>query len=394
MNLGKLGWSCLVLGLMGCPPVQPATECGTETCAAGQRCDTATLKCVADVANALPVIEVLAPSTTVSTATFTVTGKITDDIAVTASEWSVGSGSFAPIVLAVDGTFSFTVDAPQVDSQQVVVSLRARDAAGETTAEARVLVDRVGPTINFVSPSVNELIAAQSVTADVQVADLGAVAGVSFSFDGAPVAGADRGSGRWTAEIPTAAEQQERLITVQATDAAGNVSNAERTVRIDRLAPTISVTAPAANSVQGASAAFAVTTSADVESVVAAFGGREATLTGSSTTWSGSLSLVPLDSVAVMVRVTARDFAGNSTFVDHPLTVDNVGPTITVTAPLANSFHRSTIAVTVTTAGAAAATATLAGQTVALTGGPNAWTGSVSVPAGDLSSSKIGRAHV
>lgn len=125
MNFRTLGWPCLSLVLAACPPA--AGDCGVETCSAEQRCDREALRCVAD---GEPVVTLVAPAAVVTTATFVISGKITDDGEFTA-DWSLGSGPASPLSVGADGAFSVTVDAPLLDSQAVFINVTARDGQHE-----------------------------------------------------------------------------------------------------------------------------------------------------------------------------------------------------------------------------------------------------------------------
>lgn len=425
MKFQKLSWVCLSLALLACPKPAPVGDCGGYACAEGQRCEGSTLTCVTDEP---PVITLVKPSAVVNTATFALTGKITDDLAVTSAEWRTGVLPWQSITLAADGTFSITVEAPLADSESMVVNVRASDARVQVTADAQVKVDRVGPTlrltapgaaavvnsatldvtvepldgsgsladftiagtavptprsgvaatvtvqvptaldrevfsveataadpygnrttqtfsilvdrvaptVSFFAPAANASVSTASFSVDVQVMDRSPIQSAVFHFGGATVMGIDAGGGHWTADLFTALEEQDEVITVDVTDTAGNMTSAQRTVHVDRVGPTLTVTAPTAASLFRTNIAVAATTSAQAVSVTATLESQTVMLTGGPTSWTGTLTVPQRDSSAATVHVTATDASGNTTSADVSISVDTVAPVITFTAPTAN----------------------------------------------------------
>ncbi len=433
MNVRKLGWLCLVWVLAGCPST-PAGECGGKACSQSERCDSATLLCVTD---APPTITVVAPTAVVTTATFPVTGKISDDFAVTSAEWKIGSGAWTALVLAADGSFSISVTTPTLDSENVAVSFRARDARTEVTLDAQVPVDRVGPvlrlirpradtvlgtatievavdatdgsgsladlsidgvasamprsgveaiqiitvpptqngepiavavsasdpsgnrttqnfnvkadrvapTVRFVAPAANAYITTSSFTAELQVIDPSPIVSAVAQFGPTTLVGTEVSSGRWLFDVLTGIVEADEIISVEVTDAAGNLTTLQTTVRVDRIAPQITVTAPAPASVQGTAFPVAVTTSADTASVTATLEGQQVTLSGGPTAWSGLVPVPQRDYSAATVQFIAVDLAGNSGMTTLNLMVDTVAPSVSFTAPTANQkFNASQLA--------------------------------------------------
>ncbi len=399
-------------------------ECGGNLCTEEQRCEAKTLLCVTDDA---PVIAVTPRSGVVSTPTFELTGTIKDDVKVTAATWHIGTGAASSIFIEPDGRFVITLEAPRVDSQDVVVTLRAQDQRTEVTAQVSVKVDRVGPSFRVVRPVVGSLIGAAtfelavettdgsgavstlrinqaSITApqsgaqvaatiDVPVTANGAplevellatdaagnqsrevvqfigdrvapevafvmptpnqyviterfnvlvsvvepsqVGSAVFQFGGATVVGTEVSPGQWGAELTTAIVEQDQLISVEVTDATGNATTLQTTVKVDRIAPTLSVTAPASASVHRAAIPLSVSTSQGTSQVTAVLEGQQVMLTGGPTSWTGALPVPQRDFSAAMVQVTARDLAGNSRVVTVPISVDTVAPVIAFTSPSA-----------------------------------------------------------
>ena len=455
-----LGWSCVLLALCACPP-KPKGDCGNFTCTETERCESSTLLCLPDEP---PQISVIAPSTVVSTPTFALSGIITDDESVTAAEWQTGSAAAVPLTLDAEGAFTIMVDAPMLDSQSTVITLRARDRRTQTTKDVSVQIDRVpptltlvrpdagtlvgmasvevaasatdgsgslsellidgqaismprsgveatktiavpethngdpigfvvtaadphgnratqtfslvgdrvGPAMSIVSPAANALIATASFNVAIDTADPSSISSVSVEFGTNTYAATEESAGYWTVSVLTGVEEQDRVITITVTDGAGNRTTQTRMVRIDRVAPTVSVASPAAGSLQAGSFTATVTTSTGTDSVEAVFEGDMVTLAGGPTLWTGTLAPPQnRDFSSATLTVTARDLAGNSATAEVMMNVDNVAPVIAFTAPTANQcFNASaftaspnvTVTWTVTDADTQAATTTVNGS--------------------------------
>lgn len=459
MHLKHFGWSWLLLALCACPAEKPRGPCGGFTCTETERCESDTLTCVPDEP---PSILAIGPSMVVSTPTFALAGIITDDDSVTQAEWQAGSNAAVPLTLDADGGFTIMVDAPMLDSQSTVITLRARDRLSQTTKDVSVQVDRVGPVLSLVRPDAGTLIGAAAVEVAVSATDgsgsLGAltidgqavsmprsgveavqaitvpashngdalafvvtaadphgnsatqtfslvgdrvgpavtiampaanqvistsgfvlelditdpspIASVSVQFGTNTYVATESTPGHWTANLLTTIEEQDQVITVDATDAAGNRTTQTRTVRVDRIAPTVTVASPTAGSLHRADLSVTVTTSTGTDSVSAVLEGQPVALTGGPTLWSGTVSIPQRDYSSATLTVTARDAAGNAASTDVMLNVDTVAPVVAFTAPAANQrFNASaftasqnvTVSWTVTDADTQAATTTVNG---------------------------------
>ena len=423
MHVRTWGWLCLSLVLVACPP-KPVGRCGGNVCTAEQRCEAESLVCVNDDA---PVITVTPMTGVVRTPTFELTGTMKDDVKVTAATWRIGTGAATPIEVAPNGSFFITLDAPLLDSQRVVITLRAQDQRVEVTKDVTVMIDRVGPAfrvvrpvvgsvigaptfeflvaasdgsgslatlkidgvsisapqsgaqvtqtiavpatangtpleleliatdaagnetreraqfigdrvapeVAFVTPMLNQYVITERFEARVVVVEPSPISSALFQFGGATVVATEVAPGQWGAELTTALVEQDQVIRVEVTDAAGNSTSLQTTVKVDRIAPTLSVASPAPASIHRAAIALTVSTSQGTSQVTAALEGQQVTLTGGPTSWAGSLPIPQRDFSAAMVRVTALDLAGNSRVVTVPIWVDTLAPVIAFTAPSA-----------------------------------------------------------
>jgi hypothetical protein len=167
-----------------------------------------------------------------------------------------------------------------------------------------------------------------------------------------------------TASIATALADGSHTLTVTAMDWAANVATATSTFTVDGTAPSLQITAPAANSwLKGPTIAVSGTVQ-DNSPVSVEVNGLIATLA------SGAFNAsVPVTDGAFVIHAIARDAAGNVTTVDRTVNVDSVAPVITITAPAANFVTKlATAHITGTVADASAVTLTLNAQPLPLTG--------------------------
>lgn len=330
---------------------------------------------------------VVAPTTVVTDATFVVSGKITDDGEFTA-DWKLGDGPATPITVGAGGTFSVTVDTPLLDSQNVFISVTARDAHHEISVSKQLLIDRVAPTILVTMPTANSLHTGASTDLAVNTTGetagvTGSIAGVQWNFQGGPTS--------WTAGSVTlpVLDFASLSLHIVARDAAGNTTAIDHPIMVDN-APGVTITAPAADSVHRTDITVTATTTGVVHGVTATLEGVTVPLTGGPVAWTGTIAVPQHDLAFNTLRVTAQESSGSSAFDEVNIGTDTVAPAVTIVAPAANSIHRTAITVSATTSAPAdSVTATFEGVTVPLTGGPLAWLGTVAVPQHDYASSAL-----
>lgn len=390
--MSRLRWGVVcvaAVGLFGCPP-KPSGMCAGVTCSETQRCDLGALLCVDDN----PPVVVLNPvAEVVTTPTFTLTGSITDDEAVTSADWHTSAREAAALALEPDGTFSQVVDAPDFDAEDLVLIVTAHDKKVEVSKQLAVRIDRRGPTIALVSPAPDAGVSGPSFDVVLKATDGSGSLG-SFIVNGTVVASPTSGAQATTSiAVPDTANHSPVTVTAVATDARGNSSTQTFTFFGDRVAPTVSITSPALNAFV-TTATFVVdavvTEPGPLSSVVFHIGSTD--VPGSETGgghWSATLpaGLVEQDET---ITVTATDAAGNVGTATRVVKVDRIAPVVTITAPTAGGIFRTGVLVNAQTTGTpSSVSATLEGQTVALTGGPLSWTSSVPVGAHDYAAATL-----
>ena len=223
-------------------------------------------------------------------------------------------------------------------------------ATPDGPAEVRVAVwDRAGNGPLY-SPSVTFTVdnSAPTVQLSAPAATNGdAALGASGSADIASVQYAYRphGGGSWTTIASTGAPfgttwstnglpEGEYDVQVTATDGGGNTGTATGTVLVDRTAPTVSLTAPAAEATVGGSAVALSGSASDAASGVdtVVYGYRPHG-SGSFTTISGSSwDVSGLASGDYDVQALVTDHAGNTSTDMHTVTVDSTPPAVSAFA--------------------------------------------------------------
>lgn len=371
----------LLVVLSSCGSEQ--TNCGDKQCSDAEFCDRQTLRCVTDER---PVVTLSPPGGVVKEASFIVTGTAVDDVAVTSIEWQAGSAEWTAVDLATDGTFSLVVTTPALDAQAFVISVRARDAKGETLVTGQAIVDTVAPAVTRSAPAETDVVNAATVSVGVSATD-GSGALSSLTIGGQSVASPGNGvAASVMVPVPPSLNRATFNVPVVAKDPSDNTRMLDVAVLVDNVAPVVTLTADAGTAIT--TAVFQATATAiDPSPVTVTFKlGNAPEVTA---TEAGGVFVAPLDIPMVegseALVVTATDALGNSATANRAVNIDRLPPTVTVTSPLANSVHRSAISVSVTTQGqTSSVTASLGASPVTLTGAGSTWTGSVPVPAGDF----------
>lgn len=191
----------------------------------------------------------------------------TDNVAVTAVDFSVdgglpttGSALITPPVTPANVTFTVSIPSNAASGDAITVRARARDAAGQQSSElilALIVGDTAAPSITLVQPAAGAafspgqtIAVTASATDDVGIAQIVVRARGVVTFDETRTFSPPVTPAQAAFSIPTGVSTPAGsvTVTVQATDAAGNLSaEAAREVSIgDATAPTVAVTAPAA----------------------------------------------------------------------------------------------------------------------------------------------------
>ncbi|MCA9677604.1 MAG: Ig-like domain repeat protein [Kofleriaceae bacterium] len=222
------------------------------------------------------------------------------------------------------------------------VEVRAADAAGNAATASRAFtVDTMAPTVTFTGgPTGPTSDPAPTFT----FTTAGAPVTVQCRVDGAAYAAC--ASPYTTAPLADGAHS----VSVQATDAAGNVGSASRAFTVDSMGPTVSITGGPEGPTSEASPTFTFTT-----------GGGPATVTcqvdaSAPAACTSPFATGALGDGAHTFTVTVTDTAGNHGSASRAFTVDTVAPTVAITGGPSGATSDATPTFAFTTAGAPTST--------------------------------------
>jgi len=280
---------------------------------------------------AKPVLTITAPTP----------GFITRDTSITVTGTARDS---TPTVVTVDGTiaqrtgnnFTATVLLPSDGSHTLTVS--AVDAAGNRTDSTRTVTrDRTPPVLTVTAPANGFATNQATVTVSGSTSDLTAVTvnanGVPLPVDGA---------GHFTGSVSL--NNGANIITVTATDAAGNQSIVVRSGTRDTQAPVLTVTAPVDGAVVNADHVTVTGTVSDATAVTVTANGTSLPVAQNGS-FSGDVALVTGPNT---ITVVATDAATNTTTVSRSVTrQSNLPPDpATVATPIDPTVATTTFAST------------------------------------------------
>lgn len=308
------------------------------------------------VDNGLPSVSLTAPINAVYVhgVSVAVSATATDNDAIAGVQFTLDGANLS----AEDTTspYGVTWDTTAVSYGTHTLSATARDKAGNTTTSSTntITVDNVAPTVNLSAPANGSFIRGMTVGISAAAADNDAVVGVQFTLDGANYGAEDTSSPYSINWDTTTATNATHSITAVARDKAGNVTTATSvTVNVDNVAPTVTITAPAANAfVRGLAVTLSALASDNTFVVGVQFkvDGTSVLAEDTFAPFAGNWDSTTFINGVHTITAVARDAAGNTTTSSGvSITVDNTPPTVSVTAPTNNAFLRgSTVAVDAT----------------------------------------------
>ncbi len=343
----------------GCE-VNSRFDCSSRPCPNGQRCSAQFKLCVADEG---PVVTLTSPVSmaVVPGNALKVEGTVADDSegAVTLSI-STDGVNFEPVTVDTAGHFAVELTLGTMDHALFRVTLKATDAAGvSSNTEVAVNIDNVKPRCALISPSDAGFLNGSGNTVFRIQFDDGSpsLSEQQLTVDELPLA-ATLTDGVVSAVWPAAPAENGVTHTMryQLADAAGNTCEGQASFVLDNVPPVLTVTHPLPNALLN-NAWFANT--AWVSGPAATDQSNPApTVTVNWDDGAGAkpttavdggyrfvVSKVDEDFRVHQVKVTATDWAGNTTDVVVPVTVDTVAPRITFLSPDAGArFNASAFA--------------------------------------------------
>jgi Concanavalin A-like lectin/glucanases superfamily/Domain of unknown function (DUF1929)/Bacterial Ig domain/IPT/TIG domain/Kelch motif len=270
-----------------------------------------------------PTVSLTAPSNGASVSgAVTVSANATDNVGVAGVQFLLDG---APLG-AEDTTspYSLSWNSATVANGAHTLSARARDAVGNTTTSAAVMVtvsnapDTTPPTVAMTAPAEGATVSG-SVTVSAAASDNVGVVGVQFLLDGAALGAEDTTSPYSISWNSGTSSSGPHTLSARARDAAGNVTTSAvvnvTNVPPDTTPPVVSMTAPPG----GTTVSGLVTVSADASDNVGVVGvqflldgaplGIEDTSSPYSIAWNSATAVNGSHSLSAR----ARDTAGNQT---------------------------------------------------------------------------------
>jgi hypothetical protein len=356
--IGTTSWNASGITLLGGSNVITITA---RDAAGNTSTDTLTVTYNAPDTTA-PVATITTPTSvatySTSTTPLTVGGTASDAVGVTQVTWANDRGGSG----TATGTTSWSVSGIVLQSGSNVITITARDAAGNSATDTLTVTytppDTTNPTVAIGAPTANATYTATAATMSLggTASDNASVTQVTWS-NSRGGSGTATGTASWS--VATIALQDgSNTLTVTARDAAGNSATGVLTVTYnapDTTAPVVAIAQPTSASTFPATTATVNVsgTSSDAVGVTQVTWANDRGGSGIATgTTSWNISGVNLQSGANVITIAARDAAGNAatkaltvTF-SAPLTLTNltanltapqlVGTAITFTATAAN----------------------------------------------------------
>jgi|GEM_PF-2439780 len=277
-----------------------------------------------------------------------IAGTASDDTAVTQVTWTNDRGGSGTAV----GTDTWNISDIALQPGANSITVTASDAAGNTGIDVLTVTytpaDTIAPVVTITSPTLDLAYATSndSITLGGTASDDTAVTQVTWTNDRGG-SGTAVGTSDWTV-AGIALQEGDNIITVTASDAAGNTGSDTLTVTYmpsDTAAPTIIITSPTpdpAYSTNISLLAIGGTASDNVAVTQVAWvndRGGNGTAAG-TTAWT--VSNITLQEGVNVITVTASDAAGNTgtdiLTVTYTL-ADTINPVITITSPTSTTTY-------------------------------------------------------
>jgi hypothetical protein len=220
--------------------------------------------------------------------------------------------------LTADGLEDWEVELNLTDGDYTLVA-KATDIAGNVvTDEINITVDMTAPALTIEEPGMYVTTNEFDVSGTTEIGALVTVNGENATVDA---------DGNYTLELNLT--DGEHIITVVATDEAGNPATEVTTVIVDTVPPEVTADMEDGAYVNTLTVTFTGTTDTEMVTV----NGANATVDIANLTYTIELTLVE---GANNVTVVGKDLAGNEATIDMVVNVDTTPPGLTVTAPSGN----------------------------------------------------------
>ena len=255
-----------------------------------------------------------------------------------------GAGVLPPTSTpCANGTFEALVWASPLDGTKAVTVSQTDLVGNVGSASRNFLRDTLAPLLSIDSPAQNSFVNATLTLAGT------CEAGLKVEFSGAGLAAASSvvcaSNGTYSTNLSLSAGDGSKAITAKETDGAGNSSTANATYLRDTTAPAIAITSPAANTVAQNGLTVGGTCESGLNVTLGGTGVASAVVTSCDNgAFSAAISFSN-GSGSKQVTASQKDAAGNTGSASRDFVRDLTPPTITITAPAANSYLPTTFTV-------------------------------------------------
>jgi len=200
-----------------------------------------------------PAVTITTPTTntthSVTSTPLSLGGTASDAVGVTQVTWTNDRGGSG----TATGTTSWSITGIALQSGQNVLTVTARDAAGNTSTDSITVTytppDTTPPVVSITSPTSNSTTTVQTTPINIggTSSDAVGVTQVTWTNDRGG-SGTASGTTSWSV-TGVALQSGQNVISVTARDAAGNTSSDTLTVTYnpDTTAPAVTITAPTSN---------------------------------------------------------------------------------------------------------------------------------------------------
>ncbi|MGY4330970.1 hypothetical protein ACVWWG_005387 [Bradyrhizobium sp. LB7.2] len=273
-----------------------------------------------------PTVAITSAGGPINQASQTITGSV--DVADAGATVTILDGT-TPIGTAIvrgDGRWSSTVTLNQGSNS---LTAKVSDAAGNTATSAAVvyMLSSTGPTVAITTiEGGDNLINASEAAGGIQVSGTAEI-GSTLTVNGAAVT--VDGAGHWITSI-TPAGQGAFVVTAIVTDTAGNTASMSTALRVDTIAPTITISNAGGPTNQANQTIAGTVDVADAGATVTVYDGstpvKTAVVQGDGS-WS---ALVTLGNGSNSLTAKVTDLAGNTTTSNAVVyTLSTTGPAVT-----------------------------------------------------------------
>src|SRR2546425_82901 len=332
-NVGDTGASRNSLGAPYVSVATPPAACSSPECSSNiQPSHGQQLNLLVDIPPTASFTPTSTTCTSPCTVTFNAASSAPGQAGTTISSytWNFGDGN-TTTVTANTIFHTFTVASGSVTRTVTLTVTDNLGATGQTTGSVMVSSGVAAPTVTVNAPTPNPANeGAPGVTVTWTVTSSATVTASCINWgDGSSVCAASPVSHVYsTGGVASKAF----TITVNATDAAGKTGSNTASITINDVAPTVTVTAPAsANEGASVSISFTATDDEAISKTCVNFGDGSSVCAASPV--SHVYSTGGVASKAFTITVNATDAAGVTGSNTASITINDLAPTVTVTAP-------------------------------------------------------------